>query len=151
MKILFGLLVLVISFNECNKQHSQISNYQEQDGMVITYEASTRGFYEKIWVTKDLVSFTNDRNLKTSTASKCKSEDWKALTSLVKEISIEKLSELEAPTKMHQFDGTAMATLKVELNNEVFETNIFDHGHPPKAISQLVNKVLSIKDMMAKH
>lgn len=151
MKILFGLLVLVICINECHEKHSQISNYQEQDGMVITYEASTRGFYEKIWVTKDSVSFTNDRNLKTSTVSKCKSEDWKALTSLVKEISIEKLSELEAPTKMHQFDGAAMATLKVELNNEVFETNIFDHGHPPKAISQLVNKVLSIKDMMAKH
>jgi hypothetical protein len=151
MKILFSLLILVFCFNECNKQHSQISNYQEHDDMVITYEANTRGFYEKIWVSKDSVSFSNDRNLKTSTASKCKSEDWKALTTLVNEIALEKLSELEAPSKMHQFDGAALATLKVERNNEVYETNIFDHGHPPKAISQLVKKVLSIKDMMSKH
>lgn len=151
MKIIFGLLVLIFCFNECHEKPSEISNYQEQDGMVITYEASTRGFYEKIWVTKDSVSFSNDRSLKTSIASKCKSEDWKTLISLISEISIEKLSELEVPSKMHQVDGAAMATLKIELNNEVYETNIFDHGYPPKAISQLVKKVLSIKDMMSKH
>lgn len=151
MKFFFGLLVLIFCFNECHEKHSQISNYQEQDGMVITYEASTRGFYEKTWITKDSVLFSNDRNLKTVITSKCKSEDWKALMDLVKGINVEKLSELEAPTKMHQVDGAAMATLKVELNNEVYETNIFDHGHPPKVISQLVNKVLSIKEMMAKH
>ncbi|HEX9825424.1 MAG TPA: hypothetical protein VGA80_02410, partial [Flavobacteriaceae bacterium] len=63
MKIIFSLLVIVICSIECNRQHSQNSN-QVQDDMVITYEANTRGFYEKIWITKSSVSFSNDRSLK---------------------------------------------------------------------------------------
>lgn len=51
---------------------------------------------------------------------------------------------------MHQVDGAAMATLTVEINRKTFETTIFGHGHPPKVISSLVKKVLSMKEMMAK-
>ncbi|HEX9827480.1 MAG TPA: hypothetical protein VGA80_12855 [Flavobacteriaceae bacterium] len=150
MKIIFGLLVLAICSNECRQQPYQISN-QVQDDMVITYEANTRGFYEKIWITKSSVSFSNDRSLKIVVSSKCQSEDWEDLVALMKEIKLQELPELEPPSKMHQYDGAAMATLKVELNNTVYKTKIFDHGHPPKAISQLVNKVLSIKEMVVKH
>lgn len=149
MKILFSLIVLFICSSECHQKHSQ-STTQLQDNLMITYEASTRGFYEKTWITKDSVSFSNDRNLTSVTTSKCESSDWESLTALIKDIKVNVLPELEAPSKMYQVDGAAMATLKIEMNNEVYETNIFDHGHPPKAISKLVNKVLSIKEEMAK-
>ena len=149
MKIVFSLIVLFFCSNECHKNHSQNST-QVQDKIVITYEASTRGFYEKTWITKDSVSFSNDRSLATVAVAKCESSDWNILTTLIKDINVKELPELEAPSKMHQVDGAAMATLKIELNNEVYQTNIFDHGHPPKTISQLVNKVLSIKEEMAK-
>jgi heat shock protein HslJ len=150
MKLLFGLLFMFLFSSECHQNHSQNSK-QAQDEMVITYEASTRGFYEKTWITKDSVSFSNDRNLTTVTVTVCKSSDWNVLTTLIKDINVKELPELEAPTKMYQVDGAAMATLKIEMNNEVYETNIFDHGHPPKVISLLVNKVLSIKEVTAKH
>ncbi|MGM5470598.1 hypothetical protein ACS386_09995 [Flavobacteriaceae bacterium LMO-SS05] len=150
MKIIFGLLVLVICSNECHQKRSQFSN-QEKDNLTITYEASSRGFYEKIWITKDSISFSNDRNLNIVIASICKKEDWDALVSLLNEVDIKGLSEMEAPSKMHQVDGAAMATFKVEVNSTPYETHIFDHGYPPKTISELVNKVFSIKDIMAKH
>ncbi len=150
MKILFSLIVLFICSNECHHNNSR-SSVHAQDDMVITYEASTRGFYEKTWITKDSVSFSNDRNLATVKVVKCEGSDWNELTTLIKDINVEELPKLEAPSKMYQVDGAAMATLKIEMNNEVYETNIFDHGHPPKAISKLVNKVLSIKEDMAKH
>lgn len=150
MKIVFSLIVLFICSNECHQNYSKNSKRAQVD-LMITYEASTRGFYEKTWISKDSVSFSNDRSLETVTVVKCKSSDWESLTELIKEINVEELPRLEAPSKMHQFDGAAMATLKIEMNNEVYETGIFDHGRPPKAISQLVNKVLSIKEEMAKH
>jgi heat shock protein HslJ len=150
MKIVFSLIVLFICSSECHQNHSQ-NSIQAQDDMMITYEASTRGFYEKTWITKDSVSFSSDRSLATITVVKCESSVWESLMALIKDINVNELPGLEAPTKMYQVDGAAMATLKIEMNNEVFETNIFDHGHPPKAISKLVNKVLSIKEEMAKH
>lgn len=150
MKIVFGILVLFFFSKECNQQQTQTSNLVQED-MTITYEASTRGFYEKTWITKDSVSFSNDRTLKEVFVSSCKNEDWEALVSLMKDIDIKTLSQLVAPSKMHQVDGAAMATFLVEMNNETYETNIFDHGHPPKSISVLVKKVLSIKEKMSKH
>jgi hypothetical protein len=150
MKLLFGLLFMFLFSSECHQNCSKNST-NGQDEMVITYEASTRGFYEKTWITKDSVSFSSDRSLATVTVVKCESSVWESLMALKKDINVSELPELEAPTKMYQVDGAAMATLKIAMNNEVYETNIFDHGHPPKAISKLVNKVLSIKEEMAKH
>ena len=149
MKIIFSLFFLAICSKDCNWGLSQTS-IQELDYMTITYEASTRGFYEKTWVTKDSVSFSADRSLNEVIVSKCQSADWNALIGLVKNINLKDLPELEAPTQMHQVDGAAMATLTIKLNKETYQTNIFDHGHPPKAISGLVNKVLSIQKMMPK-
>lgn len=150
MKIVFSLIVLFVCSNECRQNYSQ-NSIQAQDEIMITYEASTRGYYEKTWITKDSVSFSNDRRLATVTTSKCESSDWESLMALIKDINVKELPGLEAPSKMYQVDGAAMATLKIEMSNEVYKTTIFDHGHPPKAISKLVNRVLSIKEEMAKH
>ena len=150
LKILCGLFVLVILSKDCNQPPPQFSK-ELQDHMTIIYEASTRGFYEKTWVSKDSVSFSTDRDLSTVMVSKCEREDWITLDTLLKEINLQELPELEAPSKKYQVDGAAMATLTIEQNNETFQTKIFDHGNPPKAIAKLVNKVLSMKEIMAKH
>ena len=149
MKIVFSLLIFVFCSVECNQHHSQSLNKVQKD-IIITYEASTRGFYERTWVTSDSISFSTDRNLKEKITSKCKMEDWTELMGLLSEVEIESVAQLEAPTKMHQFDGAPMATLSIQKGNEIYKTNVFDHGHPPKAISKLVNKVLSVKDMATK-
>jgi len=149
MKIIFSLLLFVFCSVECNQKHSQALNVLQED-IVIIYEASTRGFYEKTWITKDSISFSTDRNLKDFVSSKCKNEDWGELIMLLNEVEIESLPNLEPPTKLHQVDGAPMATLSIEKGDEIYETKVFDHGHPPKAISQLVNKVLSIKEIMTK-
>ncbi len=150
MKMLFSLVVLVVLSKDCNQQDPQTS-MELQDDMTIIYEASTRGFFEKIWVTKDLISFSSDRSLKEVAGTKCNSKDWDTLVTLIKDINIEGLPELEAPSKMYQVDGAAMATLTVKINDETYQTKVFDHGHPPKTIAKLVNKVLSMKEKMAEH
>jgi len=148
MKLFFGLLVLALVSNEC-KQTSQQSNLS-QEGLIITYEASARRFYEKTWITKDSISYSTDRSLKEIAVSKCNNEDWDELVTLLNAVSIKTLPQLEPPSSRNQVDAAAMATLTVEINNESYKTKVFDHRNPPKDISELVNKVLSMKEMMTK-
>ena len=149
MKMYLGFLILVLVSNECN-QSSQNIDYS-QTGVVVTYEASARRFYEKIWITQDSISYANDRTLNNIAVSNCSKEDWDALSELLNKIDIKTLPSLEPTSHRNQVDAAAMATLTVELNKESYKTKVFDHGNPPKAISELVNKVLSMKEMMTKH
>ena len=149
MKFVFSLLFMFIFSNECH--HNSQNFFLTQDEISFTYEASTRGFYEITEITKDSILFSTDRNLKEVEASKCNNEDWNELIKLLKEIDVKTLSKLESPTSKHQVDAAAMATFTVKINDDIYETNVFDHGNPPKPISSLVNKVLSMKEMMSKH
>lgn len=73
--------------NECKQQYSQASNLV-QEKIRISYEASTRGFYERTWATRDSVSFSTDRNFNEIVSSKCKIEVWDVLISLLDEIDV---------------------------------------------------------------
>ena len=133
-----------------NNTEDVIHGKKKKSGITFIYEQMTRGFYEKIWIDQNSITFSNDRALKETKTSDCTKEDWERLLTYFKSIDINSISELEAPTKMHQYDGAAMATLKIEIDDESYQTNIFDHGHPPGIIAELVNKLLSMKKMMEK-
>lgn len=149
MKLFIGLLTLVLVSNECN-QSLQNSKSSQKD-TVITYEASSRGFFEKIWITKDTISYSTDRSLKETQVSKCNNEDWDEIVKLLNEVNIKDLPQIEPPSNRNQVDAAAMATFTVEINKVSYKTKVFDHGNPPKDIIELVNKVLSMKEMMTKH
>ena len=150
MKLVFGLVFIFLFSNECHQKDSKKS-IPFQDEISFTYEATSRGFYEMTEITKDSILFSNDRDLEEVEVSKCNTKDWSELIQLLKEIDVKSLSQLESPTNKHQVDAAAIATFSVKINDETYETNVFDHGYPPKPISSLVNKVLSMKEMVAKH
>lgn len=162
MKILLSLIALVMITKECHqdklsKNNSENKNITEnvlndnlQESYTIAYETMSRGFYEKTWVTKDSIYFTRDRNLQVIKSIKCPEEHWLSIIKIANNLDLNTFSELEAPTKMHQYDGAALATLQVEKMNDLFKTPIFDNGYPPKEIEELVNKVLSLQQLMPK-
>ncbi|WP_250433353.1 META domain-containing protein [Hanstruepera flava] len=118
--------------------------------IIITYQAATRGFFEKIWINQRSINFSNDYNLNISQQVNCPSKEWDELIKLVKEIDISTLPDLEAPSKTNQYDAAAGATLEIGLQGNVYKTAVFDHGNPPKSIEQIVNKVLSMKKLVEK-
>lgn len=163
MKILLSLLAIVMLTKECDKntvaseninatsvENSQQENKMQNEELTISYERMTRGFYEKIWITKNTVSVTNDRNLTDVKTATIDNESWNKLLSMLGDVDVNTLSQLEAPTKDHQFDGAAMATLEIDKNKEIYKTNIFDHGNPPQSIKAIVDKVLSMGKMAQK-
>lgn len=154
---------MLVSAKECNE--SKLQNKSEmssevttelseirtaQEDTEVSYRASTRGFFELITIKGDSISFTNDYNLKRINSFAIPAEEKEEFTRLLSEIDITKLSELEPPSKTHQYDAAPAAFLKVTKGDEEFASPSFDHGKPPKAISNIIEKILSIKSMFEK-
>jgi hypothetical protein len=118
--------------------------------MVITYQAATRGFFEKIWINQKSITFSNDYNLNISHQVNCPSKEWDDLINLIQKIDVAMLPNIEAPTKTNQYDAAPGATLEIGLQGKVYKTAVFDHGNPPKSLEDIVNKVLSMKKLVEK-
>ncbi|MEO6346943.1 MAG: hypothetical protein ABIO60_03450 [Aquaticitalea sp.] len=159
MKILFCLFAIMMFNNKCGQNKSEVPNtaalnseisMATQDNIMIGYEASTRGFYERIWVAKDSVTYTNDRNQVEKTTHPISETDWSELMALLKDIDINTLPELDSPTSLRHHDGAPFATFFITKEKVETKSNSFDHGHPPKDIEAIVNKIVSMMEKFKK-
>ncbi|WP_411894079.1 META domain-containing protein [Winogradskyella sp. A2] len=118
--------------------------------LVIIYKALSRGSFDFIKISDSKISLSSDRELKEFNDYSCSNEDQNQLEELVNQLNLENLEKLEAPTDKRLFDGAPIATLTIIKNGMEKTTQSFDHGHPPEEIKALVNKVLSIKEIVTK-
>ena len=163
MKLLLCVLLMFISTNECGTQKQQFRQQNRREAIVkektqkkteileeITYLAVSRGLYLSITIVNDSISFTNNSQVKSEAVYVIPQSEKEVLISLISDINEKSLPHLEAPSKMHQFDGAAIATLELTSTNNSYKTVAFDHGNPPKPIKAVVEKMLSIKSMIEK-
>lgn len=113
----------------------------------IEYEAMSRGFFKKIIFENNQIMVVSDRN----NADKGKlvmlsKEDISELAKLLKEINLDGLQTLKAPTDKRLYDGAAHANLTITSKGKIYVGPGFDHGFPPAAIEKLVNKLLSFSE-----
>lgn len=127
-----------------------MSKSRQAESINITYRASTRGFFETIWIEGNVLKYTNDRDLNKINRHMLTDDQLSELRSLYNNLDIEAIPSLEPPSKTFQYDAAAMARLTIELNENTYVSNGFDHGNPPKPIALFVDKVLSIKESVAK-
>lgn len=116
-----------------------------QDAISFEYTAQSRGSHINIIINKKTISTTRKRGGKPNSKI-CSETNWNALMKVTKPVDIEKLSSLKAPSKKFQFDGAAIARLKISYQDSIFETPPFDHGNPPKEIATLVKEILSLSE-----
>lgn len=133
-----------------NDDTNLIIAVKKQNEILITYQALTRGFFEKIWINQQFINFSNDYNLDLVQKVACPIEDWNELLNLIDSIDVKSLQKLEAPSNTNHYDAAPAATLEITTNNNTYKTPIFDHGNPPKSIEDIVNKILSMKKMVNK-
>lgn len=115
------------------------------DDLNIEYTASSRGTYKQIIINKKTISTVTKRGGK-PIIKNCSSNNWNRIIKNLKPIEIANISELEPPSKDFQFDGAAIARLKITKDGKDYETQSFDHGNPPKEIIELVKEILSISE-----
>ena len=118
---------------------------QDMETTVLEYTANTRGFYQKITIKNQMLTASKDRNNNDKAIStKISDADWKELVLYFKEVKLESLPDLKAPTEKRFYDGAAIANLKITFKDKDYETTSFDHGFPPKEIKKLVDKINSL-------
>lgn len=132
-------IMLVASKTAPKEKISQSLNY------TIEYTAVSRGFFKVLKVENNTISAQNDRSSKPLIRT-CTSNEEKKLDEMISSLDLKTLETLEIPSKAHQYDGAAIATLKIINKEGSYETPSFDHGNPPKEIEALVNQLVSMTE-----
>lgn len=155
MRAITFLITILITFTSCNCQKKAVetANTSEKVGatsvtekqsndMKLIYEASSRGFYQKITVLNQELFIYSDRNSsEKGTQIKISETDWKEISSAMNTIKLDQLSSYKDPTQKRFYDGAAIANFKVIVNEKKYQTVDFDYGFPPVEIEKLVNKI----------
>lgn len=151
MKKIAVLVVFFFAIVGCNNQKKVVENDSKTKSEVneykvpkIEYEASSRGFYEKITIENQMVSVVNERDAKDNGETVKISDDVnKELSSYLNSVQLDQLATYKDPTQKRFYDGAAIANLKITVDGVEYKTVDFDHGFPPVEIEKLVNKIVS--------
>ncbi len=137
MKILTMLFLSLFLAKSCD--HSDLS----MDKAVVEYTANTRGFYEQITLKNKTISVNKNRNDPSAAESiKVSDAEWEKLTLYFKTLDLENIPNLVAPTEKRFYDGAAIADLKITYDGKVYQSQSFDHGHPPTPIKKIIDEIL---------
>ena len=139
LSILANDVVLIRASKDATIEKQSIPKYS------IKYDAISRGIYKSISIKDNTLFFSNDRNSKPISRS-CSAEEIELISTYLKNIDVGNLSTLEAPSKAHQFDGAAGATMSITKDGTTYQTPTFDHGKPNKAIADLVNTLIQMSE-----
>lgn len=123
------------------------SDTSDIDNAIIEYQAISRGFYKIIKIEDKKVTVVNNRDEKPFELNLSK-EDWKELVEAFREINLDNMKNLKAPTAKRLYDGAAHANISIKLEDKTYTTDGFDHGYPPVEIENFINKLvlLTIKE-----
>jgi len=117
----------------------------ENNSISFNYSAMSRGRFLDIHVNDSIISISKNRESKPVSKPMTK-ETWKKLNSLIKNINLDSLSTLKAPSEARFYDGASIGKLDISKNGTVYESSSFDHGNPPKEIEILVKDILSLSE-----
>ncbi len=131
---------VLITMNK--SETSNTEKMSDQKEYQVEYMAVSRGYYLMITYENKSISFQKDRTSKMQIKSLSETEIT-ALNNKIADLNLEALETLEPPSKAHQYDGAAGATLKITKNGTNYRTPTFDAGNAPKAIEALVSELIA--------
>lgn len=136
---------VLMTLGKSKTSNSKIN--QEQQTYQVEYTAITRGTFIMINYENNSLSFQKDRNAK-KIVKALTQDEITSLNAKLAALDFNSLNTLEPPSKAHQYDGAAGATLKVTANGVTHQTPTFDHGNPPKTIEALVYELISLTEKL---
>lgn len=152
MKTLFSTFLVIVALVSCNcqKATTEKSNLTSKETMknsqetpVLEYEATSRGFFQKISIQNNKAIVISGRDTK-PVAFDISNEDLNQLTELFNKVDKEGLKDLKDPTQKRFYDGAPIAKFRIIEGNTTYETVDFDGGFPPTEIKELVEKVIEV-------
>ncbi|WP_062054169.1 hypothetical protein [Aquimarina longa] len=135
------ITILIITLGQSVFSQERINDLSIES---IEYEANSRGFYQKMKVSKKTFVYSEDRARKKSKTVKISNKQWREIVNLADKIKFKELSSFKAPSEKRKSDGAAHAQLKVFYKNDINESSNFDHGNPPVEIKDLVEYIINL-------
>ena len=123
-------------------------NYKTK--LEVTYKTFSRTSFDFILVSESRILTSEDKGLQNTSTNQTESNDWEEIKALIEAIDLNTIPKLKPPSTKHQYDGAAHATVAIIMGDTEYMTPTFDQGNPPQTIKDLVNKVLSVKEKLAK-
>ena len=131
MKI-FYTLILFFTINSCISQNNEL---------VITYQAFSRGSSIKIETDLDSIGYHNNNEYK---KVELNYQHQKEIKNLLSQINIVELGNLKIPSTKSYSDAALQASFKVISGEKTYKTQTFDHGNPPKKLKAIIEKLFEI-------
>lgn len=141
MKKIVAILLVSVTIIGCA---SSSSLKKQDDKITIEYAAYTRGFSLETKATKVAISGYTRGRKESAVNKSTQSKDWRSMIDDLDKIGVDKLPQLQPPSKKHQFDGAMAASLTVTVGDKSYRTPTFDHGEPPAEIAALVEKLITL-------
>lgn len=133
MKISVVLTGILILFH-----HYQVNDPE------LEYLAQTRGFYKHVLISDGNIQ-TTESNGGDMVQRKLTSTELEELWNLISKIDLERVKIPEE--RRSSYDAAPFATLRFRKMEALHDFD-FDHGHPPIALQELVNKVLTLSEIV---
>lgn len=136
----------VVTTENIQKEEAKPEMQQEkvQTGTKIEYEALSRGFYNKLIYENSTITIISQRDSKGEIV-KLSKKDVSDIMLLVKDIKLETMSTLKAPTDARTYDGAAHGNITITTNGKEYVGPGFDAGTPPKELVKIIDKILSFR------
>lgn len=140
MKVYLVILLTFFLGNGCDSE--LMKNWEEA---TIQYSFFSRGHRQNILIAHGKMEVSGTKMGESYSQSRELSKDeQKALFELAKELQLDQLSKLKAPSNKHTFDGAPHATLRIVYEEKEYASTTFDHGNPPAEIAAFVEKIVAL-------
>src|SRR5690554_990122 len=142
MKTLTTILVtcVAVAINKCSSSDTR----ELKENLAIEYQASTRGSQSKLIIKNDSLIVMEEGRKESVNYYPLSNKEWNALVKEVNKIDRDKVKTYKAPTNKRATDAARTTQIKVVYKGEVYESDLFDEGHPPAEIKSLVDKVADL-------
>jgi len=122
-------IAFIFLFSSCTAQ-SNLTN------VLIEYSAVTRGTTIDINITSKGITYKNNE---TTNVISLAAKQIKEFEELLENINLENLQTFIAPTSNSHSDRALQAALKITKNENIYTSQVFDHGNPPKELKALLD------------
>lgn len=138
------IIAIVLVLAACIGCASQSSLKKQEDKITVEYKAMTRGRSVESTVTKVTISGNSKGRVENEVNKSTPSKEWDSMLAELEKIDLDKLMEIQPPSKKHQYDGAMAASVTVTVGDKSYRSATFDHGNPPAEIAALVNKLIKL-------
>lgn len=141
------IIAIILVLAACFGCASQSSLKKQEDNITVEYRAMTRGRSVELKVTKVSISGYSKGRVESEVNKPTPAKDWDIVLAELEKINLDKLMEIQPPSKKHQYDGAMAASVTITAGDKTYRSATFDHGNPSAEIATLVNKLITLGEI----